>query len=403
MPSAPYLPDAMNAPTDSSLLDSGMEDVPLTAASQAERAANMLKAARLLVVDDSKMMRMGIARSLRQLGVELIEEAANGREALDRLREESFDLMLLDVEMPEMNGREVLAAMQQSPQLRGFPVIVISGGQDIEDVVRCIELGAEDYLPKPFSQVLLKARLTSSIEKKRLRDLERMRRQQLQEQHEQLEREQDKTENLLLNILPRSVSQRLKGGEKRIADAHHEVSVLFADLVGFTQLSHGMSAEKLVNMLDEIFSRFDWIVGDAGVEKIKTIGDSYMLVGGVPEPRVDHAVAVVEVGFAMLDAMDSFNRAHGTQLQIRIGVNSGPVVAGVIGMHKFTYDLWGNTVNVASRMESTGVPGRIHVSPSTALHLQGRFELEARGAVSVKGIGEVDTFFVQRQAASSAP
>lgn len=403
MPSAPYLPDAMNAPTDSSLLDSGMEDVPLTAASQAERAANMLKAARLLVVDDSKMMRMGIARSLRQLGVELIEEAANGREALDRLREESFDLMLLDVEMPEMNGREVLAAMQQSPQLRGFPVIVISGGQDIEDVVRCIELGAEDYLPKPFSQVLLKARLTSSIEKKRLRDLERMRRQQLQEQHEQLEREQDKTENLLLNILPRSVSQRLKGGEKRIADAHHEVSVLFADLVGFTQLSHGMSAEKLVNMLDEIFSRFDWIVGDAGVEKIKTIGDSYMLVGGVPEPRVDHAVAVVEVGFAMLDAMDSFNRAHGTQLQIRIGVNSGPVVAGVIGMHKFTYDLWGNTVNVASRMESTGVPGRIHVSPSTALHLQGRFGLEARGAVSVKGIGEVDTFFVQRQAASSAP
>ena len=403
MPSAPYLPDAMNAPTDSSLLDSGMEDVPLTAASQAERAANMLKAARLLVVDDSKMMRMGIARSLRQLGVELIEEAANGREALDRLREESFDLMLLDVEVPEMNGREVLAAMQQSPQLRGFPVIVISGGQDIEDVVRCIELGAEDYLPKPFSQVLLKARLTSSIEKKRLRDLERMRRQQLQEQHEQLEREQDKTENLLLNILPRSVSQRLKGGEKRIADAHHEVSVLFADLVGFTQLSHGMSAEKLVNMLDEIFSRFDWIVGDAGVEKIKTIGDSYMLVGGVPEPRVDHAVAVVEVGFAMLDAMDSFNRAHGTQLQIRIGVNSGPVVAGVIGMHKFTYDLWGNTVNVASRMESTGVPGRIHVSPSTALHLQGRFDLEARGAVSVKGIGEVDTFFVQRQAASSAP
>ena len=403
MPSAPYLPDAMNAPTDSSLLDSGMEDVPLTAASQAERAANMLKAARLLVVDDSKMMRMGIARSLRQLGVELIEEAANGREALDRLREESFDLMLLDVEMPEMNGREVLAAMQQSPQLRGFPVIVISGGQDIEDVVRCIELGAEDYLPKPFSQVLLKARLTSSIEKKRLRDLERMRRQQLQEQHEQLEREQDKTENLLLNILPRSVSQRLKGGEKRIADAHHEVSVLFADLVGFTQLSHGMSAEKLVNMLDEIFSRFDCIVGDAGVEKIKTIGDSYMLVGGVPEPRVDHAVAVVEVGFAMLDAMDSFNRAHGTQLQIRIGVNSGPVVAGVIGMHKFTYDLWGNTVNVASRMESTGVPGRIHVSPSTALHLQGRFDLEARGAVSVKGIGEVDTFFVQRQAASSAP
>ena len=390
----------MNAPQELPHLHSDMEDVPLTAASQAERAANMLKAARLLVVDDSKMMRMGIARSLRQLGVELIEEAANGREALQRLREESFDLMLLDVEMPEMTGREVLAEMQKSVQLRGFPVIVISGGQDIDDVVRCIELGAEDYLPKPFSQVLLKARLTSSIEKKRLRDLERMRRQQLQEQHEQLEREQEKTENLLLNILPRSVSQRLKSGEKRIADAHQDVSVLFADLVGFTQMSHGMSAERLVNMLDEIFSRFDWIVGDAGIEKIKTIGDCYMMVSGVPEPRADHAVAVVDAGFALLDAMDSFNRAHGTQLQIRIGVNSGPVVAGVIGMHKFTYDLWGNTVNVASRMESTGVPGRIHVSPSTARHLQEHFVLEARGSVAVKGIGEVETFFVQGRTSS---
>jgi class 3 adenylate cyclase/CheY-like chemotaxis protein len=373
---------------------------PANALLAQERVAQMLQDARLLVVDDSKMMRMGIARSLRQLGVELIEEAANGREALQRLREESFDLMLLDVEMPEMTGREVLAEMQKSVQLRGFPVIVISGGQDIDDVVRCIELGAEDYLPKPFSQVLLKARLTSSIEKKRLRDLERMRRQQLQEQHEQLEREQEKTENLLLNILPRSVSQRLKSGEKRIADAHQDVSVLFADLVGFTQMSHGMSAERLVNMLDEIFSRFDWIVGDAGIEKIKTIGDCYMMVSGVPEPRADHAVAVVDAGFALLDAMDSFNRAHGTQLQIRIGVNSGPVVAGVIGMHKFTYDLWGNTVNVASRMESTGVPGRIHVSPSTARHLQEHFVLEARGSVAVKGIGEVETFFVQGRTSS---
>ena len=216
----------MNAPADLPTPQVDMEDVPLTAASQAERAANMLKAARLLVVDDSKMMRMGIARSLRQLGVELIEEASNGKEALQRLRDESFDLMLLDVEMPEMTGREVLAEMQKSVQLRGFPVIVISGGQDIEDVVRCIELGAEDYLPKPFSQVLLKARLTSSIEKKRLRDLERMRRQQLQEQHEQLEREQEKTENLLLNILPRSVSQRLKSGEKRIALAAQHLASL---------------------------------------------------------------------------------------------------------------------------------------------------------------------------------
>lgn len=377
-------------PTDTLALTSE----PANALLAQERVAQMLQDARLLVVDDSKMMRMGISRSLKQIGVRFIEEASHGRQALERLQAEPFDLMLLDVEMPEMTGLEVLAQMQQHPQLRGFPVIVISGGQDIDDVVRCIEMGADDYLPKPFSQVLLKARLTSSIEKKRLRDMEQLRRQQLQAQHAQLEQEQEKTENLLLNILPRSVSQRLKAGEKRIADAHAEVSVLFADLVGFTQLSKGLSAPRLVEILDQIFSRFDAIVGEIGVEKIKTIGDCYMLVGGVPEPRADHAVAVVEAGLAMLQAMAEINRQHGTQLQIRVGVNSGPVVAGVIGMHKFTYDLWGNTVNIASRMESTGTPGRIHVSPSTALLLGQRFALEARGSVSVKGIGELDTFFV---------
>jgi class 3 adenylate cyclase len=258
-------------------------------------------------------------------------------------------------------------------------------------------MGAEDYLPKPFSPVLLKARLTTSIERKRLRDLETMQRQQLQIQHKQLAHEQNKTENLLHNILPTSVTQRLKGGEKRIADAHQDVSVLFADLVGFTELSKGMSAAKLVDMLDEIFSSFDAIVGEAGVEKIKTIGDSYMLVGGAPEPREDHAQAVVNVAFAMLSAIQSINDQHGTQLQIRVGVNSGPVVAGVIGMHKFTYDLWGNTVNVASRMESTGAEGKIHISPSTAERLDNKFVLQERGAITIKGIGPLETFFVQGQ------
>lgn len=372
-----------------------------TPALQPEAVPNMLASARLLVVDDSKMMRMGITRSLKQLGVVMIEEASNGHQALERLQNESFDLMLLDVEMPEMTGLEVLAEMQKNPQLRGFPVIVISGGQEIDDVVRCIEMGADDYLPKPFSLVLLKARLCSSIEKKRLRDLEVIQRQQLQQQHAQLAIEQEKSEKILLNILPQSVSNRLKNGEKRIADAHPEVSVLFADLVGFTQMSHGMSAERLVELLDDIFSRFDTIVGQAGIEKIKTIGDCYMLVGGVPEARPDHAAAVVDTGLAMLQAMSSFNQTHGTSLQIRIGVNTGPVVAGVIGMHKFTYDLWGNTVNVASRMESTGVPGRVHVSDTTAQHLQKDFALEARGSVSVKGIGEVETFFVTERRLAS--
>ncbi len=354
----------------------------------------MLSQARLLVVDDSKLMRMGIIRALQQLGVTHIEQAENGQMALDRLQQESFDLMLLDVQMPHMTGIEVLARLQADPLLKGFPVIVISGGEDIEDVVHCIEMGAQDYLPKPFSPVLLRARLTSSIEKKRLRDLEKMRLLQLQTQHELLAQEQAKTESVLLNILPKLISQRLKSGETLIADAHENVSVLFADLVGFTHLSHGISAQELVRMLNDIMSAFDRIANQENVEKIKTIGDCYMLAAGIPAAREDHALAVVRSALAMLAALKVFNESHGTTLQIRVGIHSGPVVAGVIGVHKYTYDLWGDTVNVASRMESTGLPGRIQVSTSTAAHLHGHFALESRGAVVIKGIGEVDTFMV---------
>lgn len=356
--------------------------------------ADLLRKARILVVDDSKMLRMGIARSLRQLGVEQIEEAVDGQHALERLEQEAFDLMLLDMEMPQMDGLAVLARMQASPELRNLPVIVISGGEAIEEVVSCIEMGAEDYLPKPFSQVLLRARLTSSLEKKRLRDLEISQRKQLESQHLRLIQEQEKSEILLLNILPVSISERLKGGEQRCADSHANVSVLFADLVGFTTMSQGMTASQLVEVLHALFSEFDQLVEQAGLEKIKTIGDCYMLVGGLPEARNDHAKAVVATALHMLEAMDRFNKVHSSELMMRIGIHSGPVVAGVIGKHKFTYDLWGNTVNVASRMESSGTPGRVHISGQTAELLGHDFVLESRGLVQAKGLGEVATFYV---------
>ena len=363
--------------------------------------ADLLSNARILVVDDSKMLRMGIARSLRQLGVEQIEEAVDGQHALERLEQEAFDLMLLDMEMPQMNGLAVLARMQTNPELRNLPVIVISGGEAIEEVVSCIEMGAEDYLPKPFSQVLLRARLTSSLEKKKLRDIEINQRKQLESQHLRLIQEQEKSELLLLNILPVAISERLKGGEHRCADSHANVSVLFADLVGFTKMSQGMTAGQLVEVLHNLFSEFDQLVEQAGLEKIKTIGDCYMLAGGLPEARNDHAKAVVATALLMLEAMARFNEAHNTDLMMRIGIHSGPVVAGVIGKHKFTYDLWGNSVNVASRMESSGTPGRVHISAQTAELLGNDFALESRGLVQAKGLGEVATFYVNGLQAST--
>jgi len=266
-----------------------------------------------------------------------------------------------------------------------------------KSLLQCWSVAAssgEDYLPKPFSPVLLRARLTSSIEKKRLRDLEKMRLAQLQTQHELLAQEQAKTESVLLNILPKVISQRLKSGETLIADAHNDVTVLFADLVGFTSLSNGISAEQLVSMLNDIMSAFDLIANHEGVEKIKTIGDCYMLASGIPLARPDHAQAVVRTALAMLTALNSFNQQQGANLQIRVGIHSGPVVAGVIGVHKYTYDLWGGTVNIASRMESTGLPGRIQVSTATAHLIRDNYTLESRGPVPIKGIGEVETFLI---------
>jgi adenylate cyclase len=350
--------------------------------------------AKVLLVDDSRLIRMGLRRSLVEIGLSDITEAGDGREAIEMLVREHFDLMLLDMEMPEMNGMEVLAVLRDTPHHPWPPVIVISGGTSLDDAVKCIELGAEDYLSKPFNPVLLRARVKTSVERKRLRDQEGLRMRQLKRQHDELSQEQAKTEQLLLNILPRKIALRLKAGEEHIADAFPNVSVLFADMVGFTAMSRTMTPSALVEVLGDLFSRFDLITEKHGLEKIKTIGDCYMLAGGVPEPSDDHAHAVMDAALEMCSALEEMRERTGGALRMRIGVHSGPIVAGVIGLRKFTYDLWGDTVNVASRMESTGQPGRIHVSAITADLIRKDFQLESRGSIEVKSLGQVETFFV---------
>jgi class 3 adenylate cyclase/sensor domain CHASE-containing protein len=210
----------------------------------------------------------------------------------------------------------------------------------------------------------------------------------------ELDSERAKAEALLRNILPGPIAERLKDGEKTIADQFPEVSVLFADLVGFTTLSSSVSAQDLVVMLNDVFSRFDNLADEHGLEKIKTIGDAYMVVAGLPEPRPDHALALSSMALDMLDAIDDFNVQHGTSLGIRIGINTGPVVAGVIGKRKFIYDLWGDAVNVASRMESSGLPGRVQISDSTQVCLAGALPVEDRGTITVKGKGEMQTWLL---------
>jgi class 3 adenylate cyclase len=211
---------------------------------------------------------------------------------------------------------------------------------------------------------------------------------------ERLGRERERSERLLLNVLPAPIAERLKREERTIADRFEEVTVLFADVVGFTQLSSKMRPEELVVLLDEIFSRFDAIADDYGLEKIKTIGDGYMMVGGLPEPGADHAVRVADAALAMLSSLRELAREKGLALSMRIGLHTGDVVAGVIGKRKFTYDLWGDTVNTASRMESHGEPGRVHVSDAAQARLTEAFLLEARGSIQVKGKGAMSTHWL---------
>jgi adenylate cyclase len=345
----------------------------------------------ILVVDDSRTLRRILIRELNSLGFQNILEAADGVEAIATVRSKSIDLMLLDMEMPELDGLGVLTELKSDDTYKSLPIIVISGADQFEKTIKCIEIGAEDYLPKPFDPILLRARIFSSLEKKRLRDLDQKHLAMLNHEKELLEVEQLKTEKLMLNILPRPIADRLKRGEKNISGSYPDVTILFSDLVGFTKMSSQTSATDLVKLLNDLFTRFDKRADALGVEKIKTIGDAYMAVAGLPIPRPDHAQLCAELALGMFDDLKAFNQENGKELDMRIGLNSGPVVAGVIGFTKFSYDLWGNTVNTASRMESTSKPGRVQVSPATYEAIKDDFTLEDGGLMECKGLGEILT------------
>jgi class 3 adenylate cyclase len=221
----------------------------------------------------------------------------------------------------------------------------------------------------------------------------------IREKTELIEEKNAENESLLRNILPGAIAERLKHGEKSIADGFSEVTVLFADVVGFTAFSSQTPAAELVSLLNDLFSRFDAASQRHGIEKIKTIGDCYMAVCGLPTPRPDHARVMMTMALDMLRVLAEFNRDRGTSLQIRIGLNCGPVVAGVIGSIKFIYDLWGDTVNLASRMESTGVPGAIQVSENVYRELCAEYRFEGRGPIEVKGKGKLNTWILRGDAA----
>lgn len=219
--------------------------------------------------------------------------------------------------------------------------------------------------------------------------------EQLGRLYSDLNTEKERSEALLLNTLPRPIVERLHRGETVIADRIDAATVLFSDLVDFTALATILSPERMIEMLGTLFARFDALAAALSLEKIKTIGDGYMVAAGVPQGRPDHAAAAVEMAFGMRDAAAAIARDLNQPLRLRVGIHSGPLVAGVIGTHKFVYDLWGDTVNIANRMEEYGKPGRIHLSAATRGLLGDSFCFEPRGGLDIRGKGRMETFFVE--------
>jgi adenylate cyclase len=349
--------------------------------------------AKILIVDDQKANVQLLAQMLVSAGYTSIASTMDPLEVCKLHLKNRYDLILLDLQMPGMDGFQVMEGLKEIEKDSYLPVLVITAQPDHK--LRALKAGAKDFISKPFDLAEVLIRVYNMLEV-RLLHLE------TKKLYDRIVAEQKVSERLLLNVLPHSIAERLKGRPEVtadsftevIADSFADVTVLFADLVGFTKFSVGLNPEKLVVLLNEIFTNFDSIADRRGLEKIKTIGDAYMAVAGISVFAVDHVARAAHMALDMMDALDAFNKHNGCTLQMRIGIDSGAVVAGVIGKRRFIYDLWGDTVNTASRMESDGVPGRIQVTDSTQQRLSESFMLEKRGVIDIKGKGKMHTWFL---------
>ena len=344
----------------------------------------------ILIVDDNEDNRYTLQMLLETDGHERIASASDGQEALALLEREKFGLVLLDMMMPGLNGDEVLKIIKHNPETRETPVVMISADTDIDKVSKCIELGADDYLPKPFNPTILRARIRSALRRGSLRTLEL-------DYLARIEQEKQRSESLLRNVLPPEIAARLRHGDTTIADHHEDVTVLFADIVGFGKITARMKPYEIIGCLNYLFSEFDRLAGDVGVEKIKTIGDNYMAVAGLPISRSNHAGTAVKLALDMIAATERLHSRLPVPVSIRLGLHSGPLMAGVIGTRRLAYDVWGDTVNVAARIEAASQANRVLVSAATAKALGDDFTLDGPQRVETKEQRILEAFFVSRR------
>ncbi len=345
----------------------------------ASRAANRrpdAESGRVLAVDDNEMNRDVLSRRLQREG-HTVAVAPGGAEALEMARSQPFDVILLDIVMPGMNGLQVLEQLKADPQLQHIPVVMISALDEMDSVVRSIEIGAEDYLPKPFEPAILRARVGACLEKKRLRDREI---QHLQ----QIEAERKRADDLLHVILPAQIVKELKERNEVKPQRHDNVAVMFCDIVGFTPYCDKRQPEEVVANLQGLVVAFEEFAIEHQILKIKTIGDAFMAACGLLEAVDNPVLNCIRCGVEMIEHAKK-SPAH---WEIRMGLHSGSVVAGVLGNRQYLFDLWGDTVNTASRMESHGLPSAITLSEAAWHKVAHCCRCDCRGTINVKGKGE---------------
>jgi adenylate cyclase len=336
--------------------------------------------AALLVVDDNDDNRYALTHRLAREGYPNAAVATNGREALNMLAARSFDLVLLDVMMPELDGYQVLEHMKADAVLRHVPVIMISAISELDSVVRCIELGADEYLPKPFNRVLLRARIGACLERKRLHDQEIV-------HLKEIDRHRQRADRLLHAILPAPAVAELEATDRVLPRRFEGVAVVFGDIVGFTAYCDAHPPEEVVSNLQLLVETFEDLVARRAMEKIKTVGDAVMATANLLIPHEDPVMASIGLSFDLAAAA----RQSPANWQLRTGIHFGPVVAGVVGRSKFSFDLWGDTVNVAARLAAIGGPG-IYVSGAAWTHVAGRCRGKCLGWVPLKGKSAVEVY-----------
>ncbi|HTG43634.1 MAG TPA: adenylate/guanylate cyclase domain-containing protein [Verrucomicrobiae bacterium] len=359
--------------------------------------ADILKAS-ILIVDDKDANISLLEQTLRGAGYSSINSTSHPREVVGMHRRNRYSLILLDLQMPGMDGFQVMEELKTIETDGYLPVLVVTAQPDLK--LRALKAGAKDFVSKPFELAEVLIRVYNILEV-RLLHLE------TKKLYECIAAEQKVSEALLLNVLPRAIADRLKtrpaGAEDsslEIADSFPEATILFAGLHDFSRLTESMPPTQVVQNLNTIYSRFDAITEKLGLEKIKIMGASYMIAGGVPVQRADHAEAIADAALEFQEEIASHHAPGGETFSVRIGINTGPVVAGVIGKTKFSYDVWGETVNTAWNMETYGAPGCIQVNETTHARLRDKYIFEDRGDFFVKDKADLRTYFLKTRKAA---